>query len=156
MNAREKLELNNMIKAHNVQDMTENIREKKHSALIRNDVDVMVKLLKEYKHLDSETLDKMLESQCVFLFTKYTDIYNRLKKEELNLETMTKFLDILKKIEDSEVDQHEGAFLVGKYLKSIYIDSAIKRGEKLDAKYNTESDSLSPKNITWKQFKQKF
>ena len=47
---------------HGDQDMTENIREKKHSALIRNDVDVMVKLLKEYKHLDSETLDKMLES----------------------------------------------------------------------------------------------
>ena len=43
-----------------------------------------------------------------------------------------KFLDVLKRIEDGELDQHEGSFMVGTLLKELYIDSAIKKSEKLD------------------------
>ena len=153
MNDNEKLQLNKMINEHNVKDMTHNIREKKHSELIRKDVETLVNLQNDYKHLSSKYLDKMIESQCVFLFKNYTDIYNRLKKNELDLTTMYKFLDTLKLIEDKKLDQHEGAFLIGKYLKSIYIDSALKRSAKLDEKYNTKEESLSPRKISWSEFK---
>ena len=45
---------------------------------------------------------------------------------KLILSILTKFLDVLKLIEDKKIDQHEGSFKIGKYLKEMYIDSAQK------------------------------
>ena len=68
---------------------------------------------------------------------------------------LNQFLDVLRKIEDGELDQHEGSFLVGTLLKTLYVDSAIRKGEKLDEQNNEEKEP--PKkpevSISWKQFK---
>jgi hypothetical protein len=115
----------------------------------------MIKLKKEYEYLDSEKFDEMIVSQCNFLFTNYTDIFNKIKKDEINLETLFEFLNILKNIEDGKLDQHEGAFEVGKILKKMYIDSAIMKSEKLDKE--TGNMVVKPaavaKDITWGQYK---
>jgi hypothetical protein len=70
------------------------------------------------------------------------------------LAILNKFLDVLRKIEDGELDQHEGSFLVGTLLKELYIDSALKKAEKLD---ELAEKAPEPKhaenNISWKQFK---
>ena len=65
-------------------------------------------------------------------------------------------MDVLRQIEDGQLDQHEGSFLVGTLLKELYVDSALKKAEKL----NIESDKnnqMEPKRvenkISWKQFK---
>ena len=64
-------------------------------------------------------------------------------------------VDVLRRIEDEELDQHEGSFLVGTILKELYVDSAIKKGDKLDEQY--ENKRVEPKkaevNVSWKQFK---
>ena len=52
--------------------------------------------------------------QCSFLSSQYTDIYNKLYKNELNLEILYKFILELKAIEDGDKDQHEASFSVGK------------------------------------------
>jgi len=115
----------------------------------------MTRLKSQYKH-DEEQLNKELLNECSFLFTYYYDIYNRLKKDEIDVNILHDFLGILKKIEDGELDQHEGSFKVGTILKKLYVDSALKKAEKLDEQY--ETDKVEPKkpelNITWKQFKQ--
>jgi hypothetical protein len=68
---------------------------------------------------------------------------------------LNKFLDVLRQIENGELDQHEGSFLVGTILKEMYVDSALKKAEKLDEL--NEKDKVEPKkaevNISWKQFK---
>ena len=155
MNDKQRLQLSKMIKANDVENVTDNIREKNHSSLIEKDINTMTRIKKEFSHINnSEQFDLMLETQCAFLHEQYTDIFNRLKKDELNLDIMTKFLDVLKRIENSDIDQHEGAFLIGKYLKEIYIDSALQRGEKLDEKFSKSNETKrEPKNITWGQFK---
>jgi hypothetical protein len=65
-------------------------------------------------------------------------------------------LDVLKKIEIGELDQHEAAFQVGTLLKKLYIDSALKKAEKLDAQnqlsVNEEPTKLALQ-INWKQYK---
>jgi hypothetical protein len=159
MDSQQRLQLSNMIKSNNVEDETENIRKKRHSELIKTDIDTILRLKREYSHIsktNSLQFNEMLEKQSPFLFQHYTDIFNRIKKDELNLEIMDKFLNILRKIENSEIEQHEGAFLVGKYLKEIYIDSALQRGEKLNQKYSTnESKNVPHKNISWVEFKEK-
>ncbi len=76
-------------------------------------------------------------------------------QDEIDINLLYNFLDILKKIEEGELDQHEGSFQVGSILKAIYVDSALKKADKLDAA--NESDKVVPKKanvqISWKQFK---
>ena len=40
----------------------------------------------------------------------------------------------LQAIEEGEIDQHEGSYEVGKLLKELYIDSALRRETKRDKK----------------------
>ena len=163
LNPQQKLDLANMIKANETEDCTEEIRSKKQSVLIRNDVKQMVYLKQKYTRLASSNpneFDAICVKLCNFLFNNYTDIYNKIKNDNLNLEIFDKFLVILKKIEDGEMNQHEGSFLVGKLLKELYIDSAMRNQNKLDAKDRKKKVAKKPPNalsqekkISYKDFK---
>mgnify|MGYP006925703700 FL=1 len=64
-------------------------------------------------------------------------------------------LDVLKQIEDGNVDQHEGSVVIGKILKELYVDSALKRCNTLDQNIESEEPIyVESKPISWKQFKQ--
>ena len=154
MNDNQKLQLQNMITSNNVEDQTELIRDLKHSQILRNEVNNMILIKAKYRD-DIEKINIECINECNFLFTYYTDIYNKVKKDEIDLQLLNKFLDILKKIEDCEIDQHEASFLVGTILKEIYIDSALKKADKLDKKHNENKleEKIIKKNISWKEFK---
>ena len=68
---------------------------------------------------------------------------------------MNRFLNVLRQIEDGEMDQHEGAFVVGTLLKEIYVDSALRKADKLDEEHeNTNIKPLEPAiQISWKEYK---
>lgn len=157
----QKLDLSKMIKANDTEDCTEEIRNKKQSELIRNDIKQMVYLKNKYNRLaksNPNEFDKMCTSQCNFLFNNYTDIYNKVKNDNLDLKILDNFLNILKKIEDGEINQHEASYLVGKYLKELYIDSALKTQEKLDSRNKNKKVQKKPpevneKKISYKEFK---
>ena len=150
MNNQDKLLLQEMIKANNVEDQTNNIRNLKHSQLIKNDVKKLLNIMKETNDHNEIHIEAMIE--CSFIFTYYTDIYNKIRKSEINLDIFYQFLDVLSKIEDGLIDQHEGSFEIGTLLKKIYIDSALKKAEKLNEK--TEPvEKVEPKNVCWKTFK---
>ncbi len=159
MDDKQRLQLNKMIKANDVEDVTESIREKKHSMLIKADIEMMLSTKREYSRLAKSNptqFNSILEKRCNFLFTNYTDIFNRLKKDELNLNIMSDFISVLKRIEDGEIDQHEGAYTIGKLLKDIYIDSALQRSANLDEKHvkSKKTDKRLPaKKLSWKEYK---
>lgn len=158
MNQTEKIQLKKMINDNNVEDMTNDIREKKHSEKIRTDVTRMIELKKKYSRLEKtnpEQFDSMVTSQCSFLFNNYTDIFNRVKKNEINLDTLWQLLNILRRIEDGDVDQHTGSFEVGKLLKKIYIDSAIMKENNAQAKNKNKKNKKPPakKKISWEEYK---
>jgi hypothetical protein len=155
MDQTDRLNLKKMIQTNEVEDCTNQIRSKKHSQLIKKDVLQLLQLKKEYGNLDHDKFDDMVVSQCNFIFSNYTDIFNKVKKDEINLETLFEFLNILKAIEDGKLDQHEGAFEVGKILKKMYIDSAIMKSEKLDKETGNMvvKQVAVAKNVTWNQFK---
>ena len=163
MDPLDKLNLNKMINANNVEDCTEEIRQKKHSQLIRDDVTRLITLKQKYSRLAQSNplqFDTMCVSQCSFLFNHYMDIFNKVKKDEMNLQTLHQLLDVLKKIEDGQLDQHAGAFEVGKLLKSMYIDGALLKAEKIDKKTGKkmERSAANPKKekkITWAEYKAK-
>ena len=84
------------------------------------------------------------------------DIFNKVTANEIDLNMMDQFLNVLSKIENNDIDQHEGSVMVGEILKRIYIDSALKKGEKLDNINKKEKVVIKkPINISWKQYKNK-
>ena len=163
MDNNDRLHLSKMINANNVADCTEEIREKKHSQPLREDVVRLMSLKKKYSRLAQSNpvqFDSMCVSQCSFLFNNYMDIFNKVKKDEMNMQILHQLLDVLKKIEDNQLNQHEGAFEVGKLLKAMYIDSALLKAEKIDKKTGKKmaDSSTAPakeKKITWAEYKAK-
>ena len=156
----ERLKLDQMLKENNVENMTEKIRDLQHSSKILNDVKTMLGMKKKYARLSKTNptqFENMVIKRCQFLFTKYTNIYNRLYKDQLNLEILMKLINILKNIEDGDLDQHEGSVVVGKILKEMYIDSALKQEEQRSRKENLNSKKKNKgpvHKITWQEFLQ--
>ena len=160
LDKQQKLDLHNMINANETEDVTEKIRENKQSHLIRTDIKQMLFLKQKYTRLaksNPNEFDKICVNQCQFLFNNYTDIFNKIKTDTLNLTIMDKFLNILKKIENGELDQHEGSYLVGKHLKELYIDSALRNQQKMETKDRKKKQpnkpTVSEKIISYKDFK---
>lgn len=162
MNNMERIQLEKMIQANDAADNTAQIRDLKHSSLIHQDVGTLLNLKREYARLAKthpEQFDMMCVNRCSFLFNNYTDIFNKVKKDEIDLQILGRLLGVLKMIEDGKVGQHEASVEVGKLLKQIYIDSALKKSEKLDKLHagssSSSSSSLPPaKKISWKQYKE--
>ncbi len=158
MNSKDRLNLKTLINETNCEDNTETIRNIKHSVKIRNDIRQLERIKKNHSDLrktDPEAFFTICQTQCIFLFNNYMDIFNKVYNDEIDLEIMTKLLSVLKLIEDKKVDQHEGSVLVGKLLKELYIDSALKRSDKLDKEIKNDDFTLKvdPKPISWKEYK---
>lgn len=152
MDDKARLQLQKMIKANNVEDQTELIRELKHSHLLQNDINNLIMLKAKYRNNQDKIHEEGM-SECGFLFTYYTDIYNKIRKDEIDLKILNQFLNILRRIEDGEIDQHEGSFIIGTLLKELYVDSALRKAEKLN---QDEPEIIQPRevvNISWRDFK---
>lgn len=154
MDEKSRLQLQKMIAANDVEDQTPLIRQLKHSTLIQNDINNLLMLKHKHRN-DAEKVHMEGMNDCGFLFTYYTDIYNKIRKDEIDLKILNQFLNVLQRIENGELDQHEGAFVVGTLLKELYVDSALKKAEKLEqnAASNEESPVVEPINISWKKYK---
>ena len=108
---------------------------------------------------DPESFSELCKSACKFLFDNYTDIFHKLMKDELDLRIMSSLLEVLSKIENGEVDQQEGSFIVGTILKKLYVDSALKSGVNMDKRREENGEVVEqpvyvePKQISWKNYK---
>lgn len=159
MNDSERLNLQKMIQANDAENNTNLIRNLKHSKKILDDVNSLITLKKTHFQLSKTNPDEF-DSLCVqtsqFLFNNYTDIFNKVKKDEIDLNILLRLLNVLHAIEEGAVDQHEGSFEVGKLLKEIYIDSALKKAEKLNADTQTTENVQHVENISWNEYKSRF
>ena len=155
-----RLNLDKMIQEYGAEETTGKIRELKHSKLIKDDVQKFVIFRNKYIRLartNKEQYKKMARKHCSFLYDNYTNIFNRLLKDELNLGILANFLDVLKRIEDGDIDQHEGSYEVGLLLKKLYIDSVKKQKAKDEKKDRRKKKKKKPhvaKNISWSRFKE--
>lgn len=159
MNSHERIQLDKMIKEHDVVDNTKLLRQLKHSVKIYEDVNKMLNLKKTHKKIakeDPKLFDEICSTNCSFLFNTYTEIYNKVLKDEIDLDILLNLINTLKHIEEGNLDQHEGSFEVGKLLKQIYIDSALKKEEnlnKVEELNSVETEKVQPINISWNEYK---
>ena len=116
----------------------------------------MLNLKKKYPS-DPEALNAEAMIECSFLFSYYTDLYNKIRKDEIDIKILYQFIDVLANIEEGKIDQHEGSFMVGTLLKKIYVDSALRKADMINQKYENEDGEpepmVEPKPISWKEFK---
>lgn len=171
MDDKSRLQLDKLIKEYNPENTTNKIRQLKHSKKIRDDITRMQQLKNTHARIRSTapaTFRSMCEKNCEFLFNNYTNIFNKLYKDELNLDIMNRFLQVLYNIEEGTLDQHEGSFKVGQILKELYIDSALKhekndterrnnyKNKKDKSKKSSSSSNTSssqPKKLSWAEYK---
>ena len=160
----QRLQLQNMIDTNKGDDNTEMIRTLKQSVNIKKDVDTMIKLKKEYSTMyetDKSGFEELCMSKCSFLFFNYTDIYNKILKNEINTNILYSFIGVLKQIEDGELNEHDGSIKVGEILKTLYIDSAMRKSKKLDEENknqegkgdDNEKEERVTKTISWAEYK---
>ena len=84
----ERLNLSKMIKNYDADDNTAKIRKLRHSQKIKDNVERFINLKRKYVRMKRDTpkkFEKLAISHCNFLFTHYTNIFNRLMKDELDL-----------------------------------------------------------------------
>jgi hypothetical protein len=160
MNTEDKLNLSKLLSQNtDFVDHTLDIRRIKHSGLLIDSLRDIEKLKRSEKVLREEDPEKFIELcqlKAPIMYRLYTDLFNKLVKDELNLVILIKFIRILELIEQEQIDQHEGSAMVGKLLKELYVDSAVRRADHLDEKDSKESSKEPPreaKEIRWKQWK---
>ena len=141
MNQKMSRELDKLISNTDVEQTTDVIREKKHSSSIKECVNSILKIKKDYSRLPYTRIEEIAKSRCSFLFVNYNDIFYKVLKDEIDISLLFNFIHILEKIEKGILNQHEASYEVGTILKRIYVDSALKRDNKQD------------KNETKKKFK---
>jgi hypothetical protein len=155
--AEERLNLKRLINETECEDNTEYIRKIKHSTKIRDSIRCLEQLKIsqcELRKSDPERFAELARKTCDFLYNSYTDIFNKALKDEIDLLIMTRLLTVLKMIEDEKVDQHEGSVLVGKILKELYLDSAVKRADNIDKERESERiPQIEGKSISWREYK---
>jgi hypothetical protein len=156
LNNEERLDLKKLINENrDCENNTDDIRRLKHSTQIQKGINDLVELKKAHPGLSNEEFAEFAKSECVFLYENYIDIFMKIIKDELNMDMMQKLIYIFKMIEDEKVDQHSASVLVGKYLKEIYVDSAIRRGNHLDELHakDAKPEPTDGRNISWKEYK---
>ena len=140
MNSNERKMLDKMLQESDFQDNTHTIRNMKHSELIKQDVNKLLKFKQEYSNINDLTIyKKVCTTECRFLVKNYKKIFDKLVDDELELGIMLLLIKTLRKIEDGELDQTEGSVEIGKILKQIYIDKVIveERKEEKSLSWNT-------------------
>ena len=156
MDDKARLQLQKMLKENDVLDQTKLIRELKHSAIMRKEVNILLDLLKEYPS-DQDTIQMEGMIQCSFLFNYYTDLFNKIRKSEIDITILFKLIDVLEGIEEKKIDQHEGSYIVGTLLKKIYVDSALRKADMLDKQHGSDEKESAPApepiSISWKEYK---
>lgn len=158
MNADQKLKLGEMINANKdtYVDQTVLIRELKHSHLFRRDIQTLQALM---ANESPEDVAILAITDCSFLCTYYTDLYNKIRKNEMDMKMLFTFIDTLELIENGKLDQNEASMKVGEILKKIYVDSALKKANKLDAQgkeIRPDGDGAEPveaKVISYAEYK---
>ena len=154
MDDKQRVELTNLLNKFNTEETTEKIRQLKHSKQIKYDVKTIMDLKHKFKQLTYSNKKKFKDiciAQANFLYSNYTNIFHKLVNDEIEHTILFNLIYVLEKIENGELDQHEGSYQVGQILKKIYIDSALKRDEN---RKNTEEHKFkASKNISWGEFK---
>jgi hypothetical protein len=151
------LNMKSLMESDDYVNNTDQIRSLKHSEEILADIGRICELKKAHpnmKIVEEEKFSNLCQGACPFLYNNYTDIFNKVLNDELDLKMMVNFIQILKQIEEGQIDQYDASVKVGTILKEMYVDSAMRRGDNLDKKSAGDAPVfVEPVKMSWADFK---
>jgi hypothetical protein len=163
MNEEQKIELDKLISQNSVVDQTDMIRTLKQSIKIRQEIDTMMKIKTEHAFKGDSNISmvspmfKKCQEQCPFLYKYYSMLFHKILKDDIDMGTFDKFIEIVEEIEDGKLSQHEGAFKFGTLAKSLYIDDVLSTADMVDSDGNKQTSRvIAPppaKDISWTKYK---
>jgi hypothetical protein len=136
-------------------DNTSGIREAKHSSPLLADIRKMGDLRKRYANLRESAPDEYLNAfqrECRYIYTKFPDVFDRVVKNDMNLDVFEKIVMILKMIEDGKVNQSEASALVGKLSQKLFFNVG-DAGEAVKPSSKTEPADETTTGLSWKEYK---
>ena len=148
-------QLDNLMRDTDIVQSTDKIRELKHSASIRGDLDRLVALRRQHGRASAETFRRMALARCAFMHEHYADILFKLIKQEADIRLVYKFVDLLSAIEQGQLNQHEASFQVGTMLKKMHIDSVLRRDaarEEAEGRKKKGKGRKGPKKLSYQQW----
>lgn len=158
MNTKQKKQLKKIIKENDVKDNTRMIRKDKKSSKIRKEVDIIqeIKIQENLDDLTSVENKHDLKNKCANLYKNYSTLYEKLVKNQIDINILHTFLDELEKIERGVLNQHEASYNIGVLLKSLYVDKELKvDSDKNDGSdKNTEKHTRTEKKLSYAEFLQ--
>lgn len=147
-------DLRNALSTADAPDNTEYIREFKNSERILTDVRTIEKLRRQYPSIGQAEFVELCQKEASFLYNGFTVIFNKLVANEINLAMLSRLIHVLQNIEAGYLDQYQGSVKVGELLKEIYLDSAVRRGEKIDTEHTSDIKApIEPQKISWREYK---
>ena len=157
----DRIDLKRVMSNMDYTDNTTYIRRVKHSTQIQQGIMDLVTFMKAHPEVtegdDPFVMEDQAKPASPFLYENYTDIFRRVLRNEVSFPMLAKIIEVLKAIEEDQVDQQEGSIKVGKLLKEMYLDSAIRHGDNLDKKHQATEATPTPrapeKLISWKEYK---
>ena len=153
------LDIKALMESDDYVNNTDRIRELKHSENILEEIGKLCDIRKKHPNMrmmDELGYNELCQKTTPFLYNHYTDIFNKVIKDELNMEMMVRFIFILKQIEEGVIDQYDASVKVGTILKEMYVDSAMRRGDNLDKLHESEAPTfVEPVKMSWSEFKNK-
>jgi hypothetical protein len=156
------LDMDKLMKNADTAGNTQRIRALRHGRKIQAQVRLLQELKVSHKDMalmDPAKYDRMVHSHCDFLWSNYMMIFNRLLRDEIDVDILNRFIETLIQVEDGEMDEFDASVKVGGILKELYLDSAIKRKEKQEDKDKLLQAAEAGKkrrparDISWSQFK---
>lgn len=154
MDNKQKVALQKMISENNIVDNTHKIRENRITQDVQNDIKSFLHLKSLYHgNTHAPSFQKECQKKCPFLFNNHKYILNKLINGTVDMELLTKMLNILKKIEDGEYDQHTGSFYFGNICKQVFLDPVISDNTDTNTVQTASSPRSPPINISWKEYK---
>jgi hypothetical protein len=146
-------QLKKMAESSKFVDMTERIRDVKHSAQLKTSIYHLMEFKKRNADLFASNrplFEEQLMKEDNFLFLNYMELYTTLLKTEIDPMILNAVLTCLEQIENGECDQHEASVRVGTLLKSVYIDKVVQDTN------HTKEPLAEQQSISWKEYKDRY
>lgn len=143
----EKYHLEKLLKENPVNDNSSFIQEFQISHKIKQDIATYQQLYKKKKgnnDMDAGFL-LLVQQKCKFTFEAYPDIFKKIiSNDKAEMAMLATLLQSLELIEKKKKNQHEASAIVGKMLKTQFVDANI----------SSSSPYPSP-SLTWKEYNER-
>ena len=148
MNSDERAKLKELIDEHKTGDYTQDIRERKHSTQIQEDMNTIIEIRGRFGNPAQfiDEIERVCTIEASFLCTMYNPIFKKMITGQIEMGMMNRMITELKSIESGDSDQHDASFRVGTALKEKYVDKVLNVVDTTDA-------ADTPASMSWADWK---